>query len=189
MRSSSQTNARRPGNFRHHPGGERGGTAVRSVSPGWAVGLTKSSSWMRRAMTERARWRKHSVAGSWPIPQPHRARQMNLGAAQARGRILLFLHADTLLPSGALAKIVDAIDRRGAVGGAFSRRYRSRSFTLAADRAARRAAQSSLRLASRRPGDFRPTRYFRRLTVIATFRFSKTSIFHAACVPSAKPSP
>jgi glycosyltransferase involved in cell wall biosynthesis len=30
-----------------------------------------------------------------PAPQRHRARQMNLGAAQARGRILLFLHADT----------------------------------------------------------------------------------------------
>ena len=56
---------------------------------------------------------------------------MNLGAAAARGCILLFLHADTLLPSGALAKIADAIDRRGAVGGAFSRRYGSRSVTLA----------------------------------------------------------
>ncbi|MEO8440613.1 MAG: TIGR04283 family arsenosugar biosynthesis glycosyltransferase, partial [Spartobacteria bacterium] len=64
-------------------------------------------------------------------PQPHRAEQMNLGAAEARGRVLLFLHADTLLPSGALTKIVDAIDRRSAVGGAFSRRYQSRSLTLA----------------------------------------------------------
>ncbi len=63
--------------------------------------------------------------------QRHRARQMNLGAAQARGRILLFLHADTLLPGGALTKILDAIDRRGALGGAFSRRYRARSLTLA----------------------------------------------------------
>ena len=56
---------------------------------------------------------------------------MNLGAAQARGRILLFLHADTHLPRGALTQIVDAIDRSGAIGGAFSRRYRSRSLTLA----------------------------------------------------------
>lgn len=61
----------------------------------------------------------------------HRARQMNLGAAEARGRILLFLHADTLLPAGGLGKIIDAIDRRGAIGGGFSRRYRSRSFLLA----------------------------------------------------------
>ncbi|MEO5717536.1 MAG: TIGR04283 family arsenosugar biosynthesis glycosyltransferase [Chthoniobacterales bacterium] len=64
-------------------------------------------------------------------PQPHRAQQMNLGAAEARGRILLFLHADTLLPSGALRKIIDAIECRDVVGGAFSRRYQSRSLTLA----------------------------------------------------------
>jgi GT2 family glycosyltransferase len=56
---------------------------------------------------------------------------MNLGAAQAHGRILLFLHADTLLPPGGLERIIDAIDRRGAVGGAFSRRYRSPSPILA----------------------------------------------------------
>ncbi len=64
-------------------------------------------------------------------PDRHRARQMNLGAASARGRVLLFLHADTLLPGSGLRKILDAIDRRGAVGGAFSRRYRSRSPVLA----------------------------------------------------------
>jgi rSAM/selenodomain-associated transferase 2 len=66
-----------------------------------------------------------------PAPQRHRARQMNLGAAQARGRILLFLHADTWLAPDALAKIIDAIDRRRALGGGFARRYRSRSLTLA----------------------------------------------------------
>lgn len=65
------------------------------------------------------------------FPERHRARQMNFGAARAEGRILLFLHADTLLPPGALARICSAIDRRGAIGGAFSRHYRSRSLTLA----------------------------------------------------------
>jgi rSAM/selenodomain-associated transferase 2 len=64
-------------------------------------------------------------------PQLHRAQQMNLGAAEARGRILLFLHADTWLPPNAFAKITEAIDRRGALGGAFARRYRSRSLVLA----------------------------------------------------------
>lgn len=66
-----------------------------------------------------------------PALQRHRARQMNLGAARARGRILLFLHADTWLAPDALLKITEAIDRRGALGGGFARRYRSRSLTLA----------------------------------------------------------
>ncbi|MGH9809181.1 MAG: TIGR04283 family arsenosugar biosynthesis glycosyltransferase, partial [Terriglobia bacterium] len=61
----------------------------------------------------------------------HRARQMNLGAAQARGGILLFLHADTWLPGRALVRIIEAIRHDGAVGGGFARRYRSRSLTLA----------------------------------------------------------
>jgi rSAM/selenodomain-associated transferase 2 len=64
-------------------------------------------------------------------PHPHRAQQMNVGAAQARGRILLFLHADTWLPPTALSKIIEAIDQRHAVGGGFARRYRSPSLTLA----------------------------------------------------------
>jgi len=34
-----------------------------------------------------------------------RARQMNAGAAQASGRILIFLHADTRLPEGALGLV------------------------------------------------------------------------------------
>ena len=34
-----------------------------------------------------------------------RARQMNKGAAQAKGDVLVFLHADTLLPENAFRKI------------------------------------------------------------------------------------
>jgi len=48
-----------------------------------------------------------------------RARQMNTGAALATGEILLFLHADTLLPADALAKIEEALSEKSCVGGAF----------------------------------------------------------------------
>ncbi len=42
-----------------------------------------------------------------------RAAQMNLGAAEARGDVLLFLHGDTVLPPTALAKIESALANRG----------------------------------------------------------------------------
>ena len=48
---------------------------------------------------------------------PGRARQMNAGAAAARGEILLFLHADTIVPRGFAAAIVAACER--AIGGRF----------------------------------------------------------------------
>ena len=48
-----------------------------------------------------------------------RARQMNAGAAAARGETLLFLHADTRLPPDALSVIAQAFARPGVVGGAF----------------------------------------------------------------------
>jgi rSAM/selenodomain-associated transferase 2 len=48
-----------------------------------------------------------------------RARQMNCGARQASGEILLFLHADTRLPRGAFAEIVAALKNPGYVGGRF----------------------------------------------------------------------
>jgi len=48
-----------------------------------------------------------------------RARQMNAGAQQARGDVLLFLHADTRLPDGALAAIAAALDDARVVGGRF----------------------------------------------------------------------
>ena len=48
-----------------------------------------------------------------------RARQMNAGAEAAKGDILLFLHADTTLPSNAAQAITEAINQ-GAVWGRFN---------------------------------------------------------------------
>lgn len=48
-----------------------------------------------------------------------RARQMNAGAEAASGEILLFLHADTHLPEGALDAVRAALTEPGTVGGCF----------------------------------------------------------------------
>jgi rSAM/selenodomain-associated transferase 2 len=57
-----------------------------------------------------------------------RAKQMNTGASIARGEILIFLHADTELPSGAL-KMIDSLLKRGVyVGGAFDLGIKSDRF-------------------------------------------------------------
>lgn len=49
-----------------------------------------------------------------------RAWQMNAGAAIASGEVLIFLHADTLLPPGALNKISRILENEKYVGGAFN---------------------------------------------------------------------
>jgi rSAM/selenodomain-associated transferase 2 len=54
------------------------------------------------------------------LPSPRgRARQMNQGAAHASGDLLLFLHADTRLPDGALSAIARSLCSSGAVWGRF----------------------------------------------------------------------
>ncbi len=75
---------------------------------------------------------KARAAGARAIPAPirQRAAQMNLGAAEARGDVLLFLHADTLLPASAFRRIEQALAEPSVVGGAFARRYQSPSWLL-----------------------------------------------------------
>jgi len=52
-----------------------------------------------------------------------RGRQMNEGAAHATGDILVFVHADTLLPINALSLIQTALEHTQYVGGAFSHQF------------------------------------------------------------------
>jgi rSAM/selenodomain-associated transferase 2 len=59
-----------------------------------------------------------------------RARQMNAGAAVARGRVLIFLHADTMLPEGALENICRVMQNAEYVGGAFDLKIDSDSLFL-----------------------------------------------------------
>lgn len=55
-----------------------------------------------------------------------RGRQMNEGARQAHGEILLFLHADTVLPANALQHIRDILNHPDLAGGAFDLGIRAR---------------------------------------------------------------
>ncbi|MGB4781451.1 glycosyltransferase, partial [Candidatus Methylomirabilis sp.] len=52
-----------------------------------------------------------------------RASQMNAGATVANGEVLLFLHADTLLPAGTNTAIVEAFNDPKVVAGRFDIRF------------------------------------------------------------------
>lgn len=61
-----------------------------------------------------------SLAATVISSQPGRAVQMNAGAAIASGEILLFLHADTRLPSGFDEMIRATLQQPGTIAGAFT---------------------------------------------------------------------
>jgi rSAM/selenodomain-associated transferase 2 len=56
-------------------------------------------------------------------PERGRARQMNAGAAKAKGEILYFLHADTLPPNGFDADIITALRDNAIHGGCFRLKF------------------------------------------------------------------
>ena len=60
-----------------------------------------------------------------------RARQMNAGAAAARGDVLLFLHADTVLPEDAPGAIRAALEASGKQWGRFDATIAGRDALLA----------------------------------------------------------
>lgn len=57
--------------------------------------------------------------------QSHKGRaiQMNAGASNAHGDVLLFCHGDTLLPPGWREEVVRTLDRPGVIAGAFGVRF------------------------------------------------------------------
>lgn len=56
-------------------------------------------------------------------PNRGRAVQMNFGANQAQGDYLLFLHADTCLPSNALEAVTSLLQDENVMGGSFSLQF------------------------------------------------------------------
>lgn len=63
-------------------------------------------------------------------PIKSRAVQMNIGAHEATGDILLFLHADTILPNGFEHHIMDSCTDDKVVGGAFYLRFNAQHWML-----------------------------------------------------------
>ena len=86
--------------------------SCREAGPGEVIVVDGGS---RDRTAEIARARADAV-----IAAPRgRAAQMNAGAAAARGEVLLFLHADTLLPGGSVPAVLGALQDPGVIGGAF----------------------------------------------------------------------
>ncbi|MGB3492406.1 MAG: TIGR04283 family arsenosugar biosynthesis glycosyltransferase [Elainellaceae cyanobacterium] len=61
---------------------------------------------------------------------PGKASQMNCGAEAAKGEVLLFLHADTQLPSDFLQQMCDILAQPATVAGAFSLRINGSKWGL-----------------------------------------------------------
>ncbi len=68
------------------------------------------------ATVELARRQSFTVITS----QPGRGHQQNIGAQQAHGKILLFLHADTRLPDNFATSVIQTLESKKCVAGAFS---------------------------------------------------------------------
>lgn len=79
--------------------------------------------------TDGTREALHTTGLPWVSAERGRAAQMNAGAAATDGAALLFLHADSRLPHGALDQVREAL-AGGAVGGFFRVRLDSKRWLL-----------------------------------------------------------
>jgi len=61
---------------------------------------------------------------------PGRAVQMNWGAQNCRGEVLLFLHGDCQLPADALRLLAEALENPEVIGGTFTLSFDSPKFLL-----------------------------------------------------------
>lgn len=99
----------------------RVGAAIRSAFAAGAAEVLVSDGGSEDATADVAREHGARVIAS----ERMRARQLNRAAAEATGAMLLFLHADTVLPRDAITVAADAL-RGGAVFGGFRLRFLER---------------------------------------------------------------
>jgi rSAM/selenodomain-associated transferase 2 len=104
---------------------ERIESAVRSAWDAGASEVLVSDGGSRDATRELAA----AVGARVVAGETRRALQLNRAAELAKGEVLIFLHADTLLPAGAAGDVVAAI-AAGAVFGAFRLAFREPAIRL-----------------------------------------------------------
>ena len=74
---------------------------------------------------------RHGIVRLIPCDKPSRGRQMNAGAAEARGSLLCFHHADSELRPEHLSALEEAARNDAILGGAFHRRFDDRRASIA----------------------------------------------------------
>ena len=92
------------------------GDAIRSARDAGADEVVVADGGSEDGTAEAAR----PLADTVVVSPRGRAAQMNAGARVSAGEVLLFLHADTLLPPGAIGAVRKAVTEDGAGGGAFA---------------------------------------------------------------------
>jgi len=96
---------------------ERSGAEIVVAASGDSAGTTRAAGKTVRLL--------------WPEGET-RAALMNAGAAAAGGEVLFFLHADSVPPPDALARIAAALADPRVVGGAFEHRFAEPAWSLRA---------------------------------------------------------
>ena len=74
--------------------------------------------------------RRFSAVRYVQMSSAQRARQMNRGAQEASGDILLFLHADTLPPRNFITLVHESLSGNEVIGGAFSIQFDANHWML-----------------------------------------------------------
>ena len=98
--------------------------AVASLGFGDIIVVDGGSSDETRTIVESAAGHLERPVSVKLLPSaPGRARQLNVGAAASTADVLLFLHADSLLPANARPAIEEALRDSGVVGGRFDVRF------------------------------------------------------------------